>query len=59
MEKPITRTTFLHDIGLFVEKYLSFSVHCTEKESLSKCFLRGNRNIIPKDKCTRNGFVLV
>ena len=32
---------------------------CTEKESLSKCFLRGNRNIIPKDKCTRNGFVLV
>ena len=22
MEKPITRTTFLHDIGLFVEKYL-------------------------------------
>ena len=25
MEKPITRTTFLHDIGLFVEKYLSAS----------------------------------
>ena len=25
MEKPISVTTFLHDIGLFVEKYLSAS----------------------------------
>ena len=25
MEKPITRTTFLHDIDIFVEKYLSAS----------------------------------
>ena len=36
MEKPISVTTFLHDIGLFVDKYLSASsIKCVQAFRLS------------------------
>jgi hypothetical protein len=38
MEKPITRTTFLHDIGLFVEKYLSASSTVLKKKAFRSVF---------------------
>ena len=38
MEKPITRTTFLHDIGLFVEKYLSASSTVLKNKAFRSVF---------------------
>jgi hypothetical protein len=44
MEKPITRTTFLHDIGLFVEKYLLAS---SSKAELAHPWSNARRAYMP------------